>query len=488
MDDSETRSNFLGNAWQRLGSWREFLPFNRSARGEPRFVEDDVLALMQACLTGLGGETTARTRAAELGYLYLSLSREDKRHFLSLLAHRFDLNFDMLADAAETYRAAPTLPHYVALQEATQPPRVTILKRLNALPDGFTFLVNLRADLRGFLEEDKALAALDADLQTLFGAWFDVGLLTFEAISWNSPAALLEKLVTFEAVHEIRSWQDLKNRLDTDRRCYAFFHPKMPGVPLIFVEVALTNGIPGSVQKLLDEDAPVLVPEDADTAVFYSISNTQRGLRGISFGSFLLKRVMEDLAQGLPNLKRFVTLSPIPGFRTWLLERWEEAGKALFTDAEWAALTRAVNKEGFEDSSEDVTGKVDALLRSSEWPEQPEVVSALEKPLLGLCAYYLVKARDGAGRPLDPVARFHITNGARVEGLNFLGNTAPNGLKESYGLMVNYLYEKDKLERYHEQFFQDGTVAASASLRRYAANREKLDTGSKWVPALPQAL
>ena len=481
------RSGFFGSAWQRLNGWREFLPFNRAARDSPGLVEDDVLALMQACLTGLGGETTARTRAAELGYLYLSLNAADKRRFLSLLAHGFDLNPETLADAAEAYLAEPTLQNYVALQEATQPPRITLLKRFNALPDGFTFLVDLRADLRGFLKEDPGLAALDADLQSLFEAWFDVGLLTFEAISWNSPAALLEKLVTFEAVHEIRSWQDLKNRLEADRRCYAFFHPKMPGVPLIFVEVALTQGVPGSVQKLLDESAPVLTPEDADTAVFYSISNTQRGLRGISFGSFLLKRVMEDLAQGLPNLKRFVTLSPIPGFRRWLLERWEEKGAALFSEAEWAALTRAVDKEGLEDAltSDAAKAKVDALLRE-DWTGQLESVSALQKPLLGLCAYYLVRARDARGRPLDPVARFHVTNGARVEGLNWLGNTAPNGLTESYGLMVNYLYEPGKLERYHEQFFQDGTVAASASLRRYAGNREK--SLEPPVPALPQTL
>ena len=477
--DVETRAGFLGSALQRLNAWREFLPFNRPTQRSSSFARDDVLALMQACLTGLGGETTARTRAAELGYMYLSLSRKDKQQFLSLLAHGFDLNPETLADAAEAYLAEPTLSNYVTLQEATQPPRVTILKRLNALPDGFTFLVDLRADLRGFLKEDAGLAALDADLQTLFEAWFDIGLLTFEAISWNSPAALLEKLVTFEAVHEIRSWQDLKNRLDADRRCYAFFHPKMPGVPLIFVEVALTNGIPDSVQKLLDEDAPVLAPEDADTAVFYSISNTQRGLRGISFGSFLLKRVMEDLAQHLPNLKRFVTLSPVPGFRNWLLKRWEEKGETLFSEAEWAALSRALG-------GDDTQAEVDALLRLDDWLEQPELVSTLEKPLLGLCAYYLTKARDPSGRPRDPVARFHITNGARAEQLDWLGNTAPNGLAESYGIMVNYLYEKDKLERYHEQFFQDGTVAASASLRRYASHREK-SLEAHAVPALPPA-
>ena len=481
--DVEPRSGFLGSAWQRLNSWREFLPF-RSSRAVSGFEQDDVLALMQACLTGPGGETTARTRAAELGYLYLSLSREDKRQFLSLLAHGFDLDPETLADAADAYLAAPTLGNYVALQGATQPPRTTILKRLNALPDGFTFLVDLRADLREFLKdapEDSSLRALDADLRTLFEAWFDVGLLTFEAISWNSPAALLEKLVTFEAVHAIRSWQDLKNRLEADRRCYAFFHPKMPGVPLIFVEVALTDGIPDNVQKLLDEAAPVLDPTAADTAVFYSISNTQRGLRGVSFGSFLLKRVMEDLAQGLPNLKRFVTLSPVPGFRAWLLQRWEERGAALFSGAEWEVLRRAVDKEG-----ESVETEVDALLRSDKWTERPEIVNALQKPLLSLCAYYLTKARDATGLPRDPVARFHITNGARVEQLNPLGNTAPNGLTESYGIMVNYLYEPGKLERYHEQFFQDGTVAASASLRRYASNREGLAQAE--APALPQAL
>lgn len=456
------KGNFFNNALQRLSGWRQYLPF-AGRQPIPRFDPDDARDLMQSCLDGVGGEVAARSRAAELGFLYLNLSREERIRFLELLNTQFDIDAVALDEAVNEHLVEPTVESYLELRRSSQPTRIDILKRLNSLPDGFRFLVELRADLLSFLSEAPSLATLDHDLQSLFESWFDVGLLTFTRITWDSSASLLERIVEYEAVHRIRSWQDLKNRLDSDRRCYAFFHPKIPGDPLIFVEVALTEGTPGSIHTLLEEETPAIDSASADTAVFYSITNTQKGLRGISFGSFLLKRVMEDLSVDLPHLKRFVTLSPIPGFRKWLLRLYEEEGDRFLRQDERERL-----QELLESRDGDV-GLGD-LLESPEWAGDREIAQCLQEPLLDLCArYLLLERRDG--KPLDPVARFHITNGASVDRLNYLGDTSESGLRQSFGIMVSYLYSPDKVERNHESFFHRSEVAAAPAIRKRATQR-----------------
>jgi malonyl-CoA decarboxylase len=280
-------------------------------------------------------------------------------------------------------------------------------------------------------------------------------------ISWDSPAALLEKLIAYEAVHEIQSWNDLKNRLEADRRCFAFFHPRMPDEPLIFVEVALVAGMAGNIHALLDESAPLGDPNAADTAIFYSISNCQRGLNGISFGDFLIKRVVDALAAELPRLKVFATLSPVPGFRAWLSK---EGPRLELQPAEAKALsTVVVNGAAAPDLVE--------LLDRPGWQTDPALTAALREPLVRLCAQYLLQEKGRSGRAADPVAHFHLTNGARVQRLNWLGDLSEKGLQQSAGIMVNYLYRLDHIETNHEAYRGEGKVAASSTVRHLLRNR-----------------
>jgi malonyl-CoA decarboxylase len=306
--------------------------------------------------------------------------------------------------------------------------------------------------------KDATLAALDGDLRRLLSSWFDIGFLELRRITWSAPATLLEKLINYEAVHEIRSWEDMKNRLDSDRRCFAFFHPRMPDEPLIFVEVALVSGMADNVAVLLDEAAPLVDPaHNANTAIFYSISNAQRGLAGISFGGFLIKRVADLLAGELPGLRIFATLSPIPGFRRWLDAKLD-AGEPLLLPAEARKLTEAAK----------IGNDTEALRHAlnTDWPAEPLLAEALQAPLVRLCAHYLVNEKRRNGRALDPVAHFHLTNGARVERINWLGDTSERGMRASAGLMVNYLYELGRIEENHERYTGEGGVTASSAVTR----------------------
>jgi malonyl-CoA decarboxylase len=417
---------------------------------------------MRECVNGQGGEISARARAARLGATYLSSDQAGKRDFLKLLTDEFGPDPDKVDKAIDAYRSAIDKNAQSAaegkLREALRSPRSVILTQFNALPSGVKFLVDLRADVLRFTKSDSSLAVLDHELKSLLAGWFDVGFLELQRITWNSPAALLEKLISYEAVHEIRSWNDLRNRLDSDRRCYAYFHPRMPQEPLIFVEVALTDFIAGNVQALLDETAPKQDPRDATTAVFYSISSTQAGLRGISFGNFLIKRVADDLAHDLPHIKTFVTLSPIPLFRAWL-----DSGDALVAgfnlpSAEQKAFETAAGKP-FSIAT------VREILKTDGWQTSTAVADALREPLLRLCARYLAQARIGS-RPYDPVARFHLGNGARIRRIHWLGDTSKKGLQQSAGMMVNYLYDLSEIEENHERFARDGRVAMSPEVRK----------------------
>ena len=442
--------------------WREIARATRVIPGpalDPDLPDADLASVrekMHACLDGRGGEVSARARAAALGEIYLGLSPKGRRRFLGVLARDFGIDRQAAAARArelaesreEDWRAAEE-----SLRDALTPPRFRLLTQFNDLPEGVKFLVDLRADLLIFADEDPELRALERDLMNLLKGWFDVGFLDLERITWRSPALLLEKLIAYEAVHEISGWDDLKNRLDSDRRCFAFFHNRMPDEPLIFVEVALTDKIAGSIQDLLDTDAPVGDPAAARTAIFYSISNAQKGLAGISFGGFLIKQVVDALAAEFSNLKTFATLSPIPGFMRWLESEIAEQG------AETVLGGAAAGALG-DDAA--------AALRTGNWVEDETLVGLLEEPVMRAGARYLLKGKRRDGRARDPVANFHLTNGAQVETLNWLGDRSAKGLRQSAGLMVNYLYRLDKIEANHEAYRGKGEVAASSTVRTLA--------------------
>jgi malonyl-CoA decarboxylase len=417
---------------------------------------------MQDCLDARGGEISARARAAALGQAYLGLGAEGRARFLHLLANEFDIDRVAVASACQRLAHARTDDERFriegALRQALSPPRLKLLTQFNALPNGVKFLVDMRAEMMPLTRHDEALAALDQDLRHLLAGWFDEGFLEVRRITWDSPAALLEKLMFYEAVHEIRSWSDLKNRLEADRRCFAYFHPRMPDEPLIFVEVALVQGMADNIQSLLDETAPVGDPQTADTAIYYSISNCQKGLSGISFGAFLIKRVVDRLATELPHLARHATLSPLPGYRAWLDQRCLEEGDDIMTPVERRAIDAL--------PSAPTEHVLTTLLARPDWYEDVVVALALKAPLLRLAARYLVNEKTPRGRALDGVAHFHLSNGARLERINWLGDLSPKGLQQSAGLMINYLYRLQDIEENHEAYTGEGRVTASQSVLR----------------------
>lgn len=340
----------------------------------------------------------------------------------------------------------------VRYRRATVSPRRRLLQRFSVYPGGIQFLVDLRAEVQQSLKTDKRLMALDVEMEYMFSTWFDVGFLDLRRISWDSPASLIEKLIKYEAVHDIKGWSDVKNRLDSDRRCYGFFHPRLPDVPLIFVEVALVDGIATDIMPLLDEFAAPSDLKKATTAIFYSISNTQPGLRGVSFGDSLIKRVVETLKDEFPRLKIFATLSPIPGFRSWLGKNMAAMLEAL-GDKERSVLGRAM---GFEPptAAQVLSAAEDALALQERSP--------VRRLLLQCAAHYLGQVLN-EGKPADPVARFHLGNGARIERLNWAGDPSPKGLKQSYGLMVNYLYDLKRLDKHRAQLAQ-GRIPVSGAI------------------------
>ncbi|MFT5174348.1 MAG: malonyl-CoA decarboxylase [Gammaproteobacteria bacterium] len=426
---------------------------------------DDVQRIRQQiddCLKALGGEVSARARAAELGETYLVLNEAGRQRFLQILADDYDVDGEAIDTAIRARNDAQDDPAARRraeshLREALRAPRVALLSQFNALEEGVKFLVDLRAELIPLARADTGLKALDQDVYRLLSSWFDVGFLKLQRITWDSPASLLEKLTKYEAVHAIRSYSDLKNRLGDDRRCYAYFHPQMPDEPLIFVEIALVNGIAGNVHELLDEKAPLGDPERADTAIFYSISNCQKGLAGVSFGNFLIKGVVSDLLRELPNLKTFSTLSPVPGFRPWLQQQLEDntldfnkdALQALSTLSSVAATPESFAKSLNRDLGED----------GGAFGED------LQKLLMHSCARYLLEARRN-DHALDRVAHFHLSNGARIERLNWAGDLSHNGIRQSAGIMVNYLYKLSDIEKNHEAYSSNATIAASTAVRK----------------------
>jgi malonyl-CoA decarboxylase len=411
------------------------------------------LAELQAVVDPRTSDVEAGRRAAAVAQWYATLEADERRDVWLLMSERFAPDVTKIQAAREHYDAAvaraDTAQAEVKLRRAMVSPRARLLQRFAIAEPGLRFLIDLRAELLPHLRGDPRLLALEAELEQLFATWFDVAFLDLQRISWDSPASLIEKLIRYEAVHDIRSWADVKNRLDSDRRCYGFFHPRMPGEPLIFVEVALVDHVSPGITPLLDEAAAVGDLARATTAIFYSISNTQPGLRGVSFGDSLIKRVVETLSGEFPKLKTFATLSPIPGFRNWLGKHAAEVLDGL-DDKRRSELARALGVE--KPAAAD-------LLHAAEQALLLETRSPVRQLLLRSAARYLGRELTD-GQPVDPVARFHLGNGARVERLNWAGDPSPKGLKQSYGLMVNYLYDLKRLDK-HRTLLAQGRVPAS---------------------------
>jgi malonyl-CoA decarboxylase len=400
------------------------------------------------------GEATSIALASALVESLERMGPAEIERFLALLAERFSPDPARLEAAVEDWRQAPGPTSVIQLGAAAEPPRQELFRRLNVAPGGTAAIVALRARLLEMLPRNPALEVVDADLRHLLSSWFNRGFLRLEEISWQTPAAILERLIQYEAVHEIRGWDDLHRRLAADRRCFAFFHPALPGVPLIFVEVALTRGLAGKIAPLIDPEREVGDPSAADTAIFYSISSTQLGLRGISFGSFLIKQVVSELGSRLPNLKRFATLSPLPGLAATLLDRspggfTPERLRRLLPDAD--ELLRLL---GAADAVQAA-----AILARRPGPHPEPVRRALERLAL---AYVLRVRQDRGGHPTvaDPVANFHLSNGARLERINPDADLSDQGLA-SCGVMANYLYEPSELEINHERYVERGEVVMS---------------------------
>jgi malonyl-CoA decarboxylase len=403
-------------------------------------------------LLGLHDTMTQRAEAAAVADAYVALSDDGRRNFLLMLAHDFWTDPHAIDDAIEAVRTAAAGDRRGAerrLRETLVPPADRLLRLLSGLEGGVKFLVDLRADVLKIGSGAPDLADLDRELKAQLATLFDVGLLELRRITWDAPAALLEKLIAYEAVHAIDSWDDLKNRLDSDRRCYAFFHPAMPNEPLVFVEIALTVGIATALQPLLDARAPELEVDRVDTAVFYSISNCQPGLAGVNLGTALIKQVVEALRLDLPQLRRFVTLSPIPGFRAWLEGELRSEGSML-RDRERELLPAE-------------PARVLARLSDSEW----DVDEAIRPALLALCARYLTTAPEG--RAADPVANFHLANGASVERVNWMADASATGRSRSFGVMANYLYEPDHIPARAEAYATRGEVPMSSEVRELIA-------------------
>ena len=378
--------------------------------------EDKTTVELADALLGSIGEVSGATLARSILDRYAVMAPNEKLDFFEFMTDKLEIDPEYVIKALDAFKIDPSKATYQAFAKASEPKRQELARRLNQFPGATGQLVKLRKDLLGVVKDRPKLGPLDVDLKHLFSSWFNRGFLVLRPINWSSPADILEKIIAYEAVHAIHSWDDLRLRLKpTDRRCFGFFHPSMPDEPLIFVEVALTKGIPNSIQELLADERDPINAADADTAVFYSISNCQAGLAGISFGNSLIKQVASDLATDLPGISTFVTLSPIPG-----LNRWLETSKLA-----------------------------DANLGQDK----------------ALAAHYLLTAKKPDGMPLDPVARFHLGNGAKVHAVHTQADTSENGLKQSNGTMVNYLYDLSQISQNHEKFVSDKTVVASALVK-----------------------
>ncbi len=389
------------------------------------------------------GEASGTALARRLLDAYEAMDRGARRGFFRVLRDNYHVDPDTVLDRARDHVLQRDDKTYARLVAAAEPPRQELFRRLNMAPDGTEALVRMRSNLLEDVRRDPTLKAVEFDLHHLLASWFNRGFLTLRRIDWQTPAAVLEKLIENESVHEMRGWGDLRRRLARDRRCFAFFHGALPDDPLVFVEIALTQGLATDIDAIIGPDRTEIDPADADTAIFYSINNCHAGLKGISFGNFLLKQVVLDMAREFPGLDTYATLSPVPGFRGWL-ERAGGTAAGLMTGDE-QALVKALDHEG--------------------WQDDAAIAGQLRPVLERMIAYYLLKAKRGSD-PLDAVARFHLRNGARLEQINWLGDRSTERLRQSAGFLVNYVYDPRSIERNHEDYVKNHHVVASRTVRR----------------------
>ncbi len=420
--------------------------------------QEDILTLSRALMSGRG-EASGVAIAQQILERWRALQPSERQAFYTFLADGMSPDPRSVQEMARAYLTTPTPDALSALQRAVESPRQEFFRRLNLAPGATSAIVDLRRDVLRLLPDFPEYRVVDADLRHLLDSWFNRGFLVLRRIDWNTPAVILEKIIAYEAVHEIKGWDDLRRRLEpADRRCFAFFHPSLVDDPLIFVEVALTAEPPGAIAPLLAEPAGKGKQPAPTTAAFYSISNCQAGLRGISFGNFLIKQVVEELARELPSLTTFVTLSPVPGFARWLSRGLSQGDTSIVSDQERAVL---------------------AGLGGNAWTTAETAEARLKAPLLGLAAKYFLGAKSEDGRPLDPVARFHLGNGARLERINWPADRSARGLREAHGLMVNYLYDLKEIEANHEAYANEGKVVASRAVRSLAKSTDRVPVAQR---------
>jgi malonyl-CoA decarboxylase len=439
-------TSFFGELLQTISDrGRALVDRTRGRRGAAAERSESLVDMCEE-LVSVRGEASGTALARDILLRFAELTTGPRIAFFEALAHRFGPDQERLERAVAAWQKSPGDATAAELHQAAEPRRQELFRRLNLAPGGTKALVAMRERLMDALDHRDDLAAVDADFVHLFSSWFNRGFLVLRRIDWSTPANILEKIIHYEAVHEIGDWRDLRSRIDPpDRRCYAFFHPALVDEPLIFVEVALTREIPGAIAPILSDKREPVEPQRATTAVFYSITNCQRGLAGVTFGHFLIKQVVEEVSRELPRISHFVTLSPAPNFAAWLnRERVNEASLSLDED----------DREAL------------SALAQPDWWRDPAIAAAVREPFLRAAAWYYLRARNGRGMPADSVARFHLGNGARLERLNWLGDTSSRALQQSYGLMVNYLYDLDYIEQNHEAYAQQHAIVAASAVSR----------------------
>ncbi len=439
-------TSFFGELLQTIAErGRALLDRGRDRRGDASARSENLVELCEHLLSGRG-EASGVALAREILGHYAELTTGPRIAFFEALAQRFGTDPARMEQAVTAWRTAPSDATAAEVHAASEPRRQELFRRLNLAPGGTAALVRMREQLMDSLDHRDDLRAVDDDFIHLFSSWFNRGFLVLRRINWSTPAIVLEKIIRYEAVHEIRDWEDLRRRIDpADRRCYAFFHPALVDEPLIFVEVALARDIPAAIAPILATGREVVEPDKMRTAAFYSISNCQRGLAGVSFGNFLIKQVVEEVSREMPKLSTFVTLSPVTDFADWLKRERAEEKSAALTETDKAML---------------------AALDQPDWWRNEEIAVQVQDTVMRAAAWYYLRARNERGLPVDAVARFHLGNGARLERINWLADTSDRAMAQAHGLMVNYHYDLDDIEKNHEAYAEGRTVVASSAVQR----------------------
>jgi malonyl-CoA decarboxylase len=439
-------TSFFGELLQTISErGRALLDRGRDRRGVASARSESLVELCEDLLSGRG-EASGVALAREILGRYAELTTGPRIAFFESLGSRFGTDPVRMEQAIAAWREKPSDETAAQVHAASEPRRQKLFRRLNLAPGGTGLLVRMREQLMDVLDHREDLTAVDDDFVHLFTSWFNRGFLVLRHIDWSTPAIVLEKIIRYEAVHEIHDWEDLRRRIDpSDRRCYAFFHPALVDEPLIFVEVALTRDIPAAIAPILATGREVMETDKTRTATFYSISNCQRGLSGVSFGSFLIKQVVEEIDREIPKLSTFVTLSPVPNFADWLARERAQENSAALAETDKSVL---------------------AILDEADWWHDSEKSARLQDPLMRAAAWYFLRARTKRGLPVDPVARFHLGNGARLERINWLADTSEKAMVQAHGLMVNYLYELADIEKNHEAYAEGRTVVAASAVQR----------------------